>query len=288
MRYQEPDLETLGGRLRYLRKTRWEQYKSHISEDVNPYEDFEFCSSQDSFAEHFGIKKITISRWENNHTKPSVELASEICAGLGYPLYFLLEKVGNIDDIYKAKKTYPQMMSSVGIHEEIVFKASKDEIYLEYLNFFMDPKRTRSMINHINSIQFSTWLANREVTGINGTLLNIVEDAFHKAQMYAHYENEPFQKIQFIAELKLALPEDGITFAFKNKEPRFQVLRCIDKDYRKIINTKSYEMFIFSLADCYFTPLRNKMLYESQKMIIVQEFMDTYDEYVEHMLSEFF
>ena len=282
------DLNTVGGRLYFLRNHRREQYQSHLTEAVNPYELFSFCNSQSKFADYFGLDKRTVIRWEKNISSPDLQMAIDICKALCYPIDYLVYKIpdtNDFDKIFKDRKLFPGLMTSAGIQEDIVLKAAQDEAYLNYLNFVMDPKRINRIIKHIDDIQFETWLANTEIIGINGELLDIVVNAFNRTQLNTRYGRPQYQKVEFIEELKMALPEDKISFSYKNTETKFQVKRYIDKEFRNKIDTNSYEAFIVSLSD-YFEPIRNHMLFESFKKQIAQEYMVIYEEYVKQMIKE--
>ncbi len=277
------ELNTFGKRLKFMRKKRWKQYKEHSTTQINPYKQFSICGNQDDFGDVIGVGGKTILRWENDQSLPDINQVDAICKALKCPFEYLIGTNMAIDSEYESIFSYPVHTQIIGVHEDILLSAMEDRNYLSYLNYFMDPKRTRSFYKHIENVLVSDWIENTEIEGINGELKELVVDAFHRSQLLTIYKKEAEQKKGFITELKWALYKDRISLGEQKTESKFQVKKYIDKEYLKVIDTSSYEKFIKSLADNYFKPLKNNMIFETQKKNIADEFLKLYVEFVKNI-----
>ncbi|PLT57136.1 helix-turn-helix transcriptional regulator [Mediterraneibacter gnavus] len=259
--------------LKKLRKNRWELCKNF--EEI--YEKYNFCKSQETFAERLGVERRTISSWENGTTFPSIETIVLICNILDCPIEFLLNK-------FEIPEIAPISNASLysGISTEIIREALRNPEYLDFLNFFMHPENCSSLLNGITLSNWKQYWINTTLQTLRKPLKKWITNIFKD-----FIKTNPFYKItehSYKTFLKSKLPEASFSFVSKQSKTKITIKVKETPELYTTVELNGifdYSSFIGYLANQTYMPLIQAELLELEKNKLANSFLDLFAKYIE-------
>lgn len=271
------DKTEFGNRIATLRKKRWEQYIEFQDKSTNPYSQYAYCKSQDSFAEKFGLERRTIGKWELGTAVPSFEDVIRLCELLECNIDYLLgkEDLTGFSSIALASH-YSR------IDKDIIEYAQKDDEYMDFINHFMKPSNCYDLIKLISLSEWKSFLSKSSLDELNGILKTTIENIFQ--QYLAFTPITQYNKNSFKKYITTRLSEDDISFKPQKLNDKIYIPACISKSrYEELgfsdSKTGNYNILINYLSDYSFEILLNKTMLEIQKDKIGKTFVQMINDY---------
>lgn len=272
------DKKMFSERLRSLRDFRWKQYKDNQDKQVNPYEKFACCQSQEAISEELKIERRTYGKWENGTTIPTIDKVADICNILDC----------NIDYLLGAKELIgisPAVIASQysGISVKIIELANTDSNYRDFLNYFMNPDNCRNLINSCTKTAWQDFLSNQELIELREPLKSLMLDIFSNYQSitpFCRYDINSYREYVFSC-----LPESKLSFSHKKLNDSICVDTCLPAHVKKGIgispdNPDRYTNFINYVSDYSFEILSNTERLTIQKQHLGEFFVRLYEKYL--------
>ena len=271
------DRVKFGEKLSELRKKRWEQYIAYQDKTTNPYKQFAYCKSQDSFASEFGYERRTIGKWELGTAIPSFDDVLRICELLECNMDYLLGR----EELTGFSTTAIASHYS-RIDKTIIEHAQKDDDYLDFLNYFMNPSKCYDLVNSISLSEWKAFLSTTTLEEISGTLKSTIENIYQQYLAFTpinRYNKDSFKDFVFSR-----IKNDSITFVSRKLDDKICIPACISKTKYAVLgfsnnDTENYNILINYLADYCFEILFNKTMLEIQKDRIGKTFTHMIEEY---------
>lgn len=274
------DIDLVKDRIYELRKNRWELYKANSLLLKNPYEKYSCCKSQEALASDLHIERRAIGSWERGASVPSFENLVKLCNLLDCNIEYFLgaDEIPEISPISKASHYS-------GIDPEIITYCLNHPDYLDWLNYFMHPKRCSSLFDNMTLIGWKTFLNDQELSDINDPLKNYINDTFF--QFYSSNNFDQLSPESYKAFLTTKLPEKLLSFTSKT-EALFYVKECISaKKYRELNLSKNgqsrYDDFIDFLVVYTYEPLMSNIFLEVQRGKIANTFAKLFTDYLSEL-----
>lgn len=266
-----------GNRISTLRKKRWKQYIEFQGKSTNPYSQYAYCQSQDSFAEKFGLERRTIGKWELGTAIPSFENVLKICDLLECNIDYLLGK----DDL-TGFSTIALASHYSRIDKDIIEYAQKDNEYKDFLNHFMKPSNCYDLIKLISLSEWKLFLSKSSLDELNGILKSTIENIFQ--QYLAFTPINQYNKDSFKKYITTRLSKDDISFKSQKLNDKIYIPACILKSRYEELGfsnnkTENYNLLINYLSDYCFEILFNRTMLEIQKDKIAKTFVQMIDEF---------
>lgn len=282
------DITIFPGRLRELRLTRWEQYKEYQRafddkdynklKQIEGFKKYDFCKSQELFAEKLNIERRSICRWEKDKI-PSIDNIIEICKILDCSIDYLLgsSDVPDVDPISKASKYS-------GISPEIIRYGKEHSDYLECLNYFMLPENCKSIFNSVTLLTWKKYWINSTLNNINSPLKEQLIEVFNEYNAITPFSE--INKTSFKDFLKTKFPPTKTLLVSQKTDRGTKIKGCIeDIDYSKFFVNKAfdYETFINYITEKTFEPLSYNAIIEIQKSKLATLFINLFTQYLEEL-----
>ena len=217
----------MGEKLKNLRKSRFKE---------NPKR-FNYCRSQETFAENFGCGRETIVNWENNNTSPSLKDFIEICQKLECePNYLLISK-----SIVKSQAI--NLISQVlGISTISAERIEQNAFLAQLLNHFIGSTDFIQLTDNIHEFVLTEYIS-KEIfqKSFDGNFRNELEAIF--ANFY--YETFPLDRNEecFQSYLKQKIPFNQ----FKNNNENFKNL---DIYLKRNLSPDTYNQIYLKYEKC--------------------------------------
>ena len=273
------DKDVFSTKLRNLRESRWKQYKDNQSKRINPYEKFAYCKSKDTISEKLNVERRTYGKWENGTTIPTIDKVADICNVLDCNIDYLL---GAEELIGFTPSAIASHYSTISI--DIINKATSDDNYRDFLNYFMHPDNCYALVNSTTLNAWKDFLANSEADNLNDPLKTLLSDIFHSYQAFtplSQYHKESLREY-----LISALPHNKLSFSIKKMDECINVNTCLSENILNKLciatnNPQNYQILIDYLVDYCFDVLLTKEQIAIQKEKIGQLFVHMLDKYLE-------
>ena len=272
------DKKVFSEKLRSLRDFRWKQYKENQDKQVNPYEKFTYCKSQEAISEELNVERRTYGKWENGTTIPTIDKVADICNVLDCNIDYLLganELIGISPSVVASHYS--------GISVNIIELANTDSNYRDFLNFFMHPDNCRNLINSCTKTAWKDFLSNQELTELREPLKSLMLDIFSNYQLitpFCRYDIKSYKEY-----VLSCLPESKFSISHKKNDDSICLDTCLSTHIKDKIgissdNPDSYTNFINYISDYSFEILSNTEMLTIQKQHLGQSFVRLYEKYL--------
>ena len=272
------DKDVFSERLRSLRESRWKQYKENQDKQVNPYEKFACCQSQEAISEKLQVERRTYGKWENGTTIPTIDKVADICNILDCNIDYLLganELIGISPSVIASHYS--------GISIDIIELSNTDSNYRDFINYFMHPDNCSALINSCTKMAWKDFLSNQELTELKEPLKSLILDIFTNYQSitpFSRYDIESYKEYVFSC-----LPEKKLSFSHRKMDDSICIDTCLSAHIKNAIgisinNPNSYTNFINYISDYSFEILSNAEMMTIQKQHLGQSFVRLYEKYL--------
>ncbi len=254
-----------GEKLKKLRKSRYNENPKH----------FNYCHTQETFAEKFGCGRETIVNWERNNTSPSLNDFIEICKKLECEPNYLLSE-SNVKS-----QTIDFIAQVLGISIISTERITQNTFVAQLLNHFIESKEFLQLTDYIHEFLLSEYVS-KEIfqTSYESNFRMELEDIFAKF----YYDTFPLERNEehFQSYLKRKIPFNR----FENNSNSLDILddylnRNLSSDtYKQIYlifedyTTKTaetlYNIFIYDTASRTYDILLNKYIRDIKLTQITQ------------------
>lgn len=273
------DKKVFSERLRNLRDSRWKQYKENQDKQVNPYERFACCQSQEAISEELQVERRTYGKWENGTTIPTIDKVADICNILDCNIDYLLganELIGISPSVIASHYS--------GISVDIIELSNTDSNYRDFLNYFMHPDNCSTLINSCTKTAWKDFLSKQELTELREPLKSLILDIFTNYQSitpFCRYDIESYKEY-----VLSCFPESKLSFSHKKLNDSICIDTCLSANIKNKFgittdNPNCYINFINYISDYSFEILSNAEMLAIQKQHLGQSFVRLYEKYLD-------
>lgn len=239
----------IGEKIKKLRKSRFKENPKH----------FDYCRTQERFAEEFGCGRETIVNWEKNNTSPSLNDFIEICKKLECEPNYLLINKSNVKS-----QTINLISQVLGISIISAERIAQNTFIAQLLNHFIESTDSIQLADNIHEFVLTEYIS-KEIfqTSFKGNFRNELEAIFAKF----YYETFPLNRSEesFQSYLKRKIPFNQ----FKNN---YDTSKSLDVYLKKNLSLDTYRQIYLIYED--YTTKTAETLY---KIFIEDTAFRTYD-----------
>lgn len=240
---------------------------------------YNFCKTQELFAEKLGVDRRTIGKWENGDSLPSLEDLINMCDLLECNMEYFL---GAND--YPYVDTVSKCAHFTGIDPRIIDLVVKNPDFCDYLNFFMLPENCSNLFDKVTLNAWKKFWITESLSKIKEPLHNKIKKAFDKFYLSVPMSDitpECFKK--FLIEF---LPQNKINFWDENGDnSMIYVKNCFSTEiYEDFISNipkeNEYEYFIDYICSMTYETLKTEIYIELQKKKMSDEYILILEKYL--------
>ncbi|MBE6814369.1 MAG: helix-turn-helix transcriptional regulator [Ruminococcaceae bacterium] len=281
------DINEFGGRLKELRRQRYEQYKEYkksVAENditkqnkYKTYKKYVYCKTQESFSNKIQVERRSVGAWEKGKLLPTIENIVKICEALDCSIDYLLGS-GDVPDVEPIAK----ICHYSRISPEIIKLCLQDDEYLDFLNFFMLPENCGTIFNGVNLSTWKTYWVNSTLEEIESPFKEFLIEIFNEYNAITPFKE--VSKDSFKTFLMFKLPKENVKLYSQKTKTGVIFKGCnipIVKGNSNANQEYNYEVFIDDLVEITFEPLLSRVYVEIQKAKLADMFISLFTKYVE-------